>query len=132
LDSVLNQTYAHWECIVVDDGSTDNTREVVELYLKADKRIRYVYQGNKGLSAARNLGLYESQGAYVQFLDSDDLIESKKLAFQVGYLEQHSDVDLVYSAVRFFRTGQPDERRFSMREPDAKWMPESSGSGMKC
>lgn len=71
IDSVLGQKYQNWEMIIVDDGSTDNTEELVEKYL-SDKRIRYFYKNNGGVGSARNLGLKFASGGFVMFLDSDD------------------------------------------------------------
>ena len=72
IDSVLAQTYAEWELWVVDDGSTDNTAEVVKKF--KDRRIHYVKQAtNKGVAAARNSGIEKSQGRFLAFLDSDDI-----------------------------------------------------------
>lgn len=79
VDSCVEQSYSAWELIVVDDGSTDNTRAVVGRYVAEDKRIRYVYQGNSGVSAARNLGLHEAKGEYIVFLDSDDWLRKDAL-----------------------------------------------------
>jgi glycosyltransferase involved in cell wall biosynthesis len=129
LDSVRAQTYQSWECIVVDDGSKDNLREVVAQYMQKDPRIRYIYQRNQGPAAARNRGLKSFKGEYVQFWDSDDLIEPLKLESHVRYLEERPDIDIVYSNVRYFRTEEPNERRYSMWEPDVPWMPEVSGAG---
>jgi glycosyltransferase involved in cell wall biosynthesis len=129
LESVQAQTYQHWECIVVDDGSTDDTRAAVARCAEEDARIKYLYQENQGLSAARNSGIGSAAGKYLQFLDADDLIEEEKLGRQVVYLEQHAEVDIVYSSVRYFKDGDPGERRLSMSERDAPWMPEASGSG---
>ncbi|MFM7681211.1 MAG: glycosyltransferase family 2 protein, partial [Bacteroidota bacterium] len=70
--SVQNQTFEDWECIVVDDGSTDNTNQVVEEIIKLDSRIKYVFQENAERSAARNNGIRNSYGEYICFLDSDD------------------------------------------------------------
>jgi len=70
IDSVLKQTFADWEVIIVDDGSKDNTKEVVEKY--ADQRIRYIYQTNAERSVARNNGIDNAKGQYICFLDSDD------------------------------------------------------------
>lgn len=70
IESVLAQTFADWELIIVDDGSTDNTKEVVSQY--SDSRITYIYQENAERSAARNNGITHSVGEYVLFLDSDD------------------------------------------------------------
>lgn len=70
IDSILAQTYTNWELIIVDDGSTDNTKDVVQAY--NDNRINYFYQENKGRSAARNYGIDMSEGDYISFLDDDD------------------------------------------------------------
>ncbi|MDR7127724.1 glycosyltransferase involved in cell wall biosynthesis [Algoriphagus sp. 4150] len=78
IQSVLNQTYEDWELIVVDDGSGDDTKEVIKPYLK-DNRIFYFYQENKGVSAARNYGASMANGKYLVFLDSDDLVETNWL-----------------------------------------------------
>jgi glycosyltransferase involved in cell wall biosynthesis len=97
IDSIMAQTYPHWEIIVVDDGSRDNTAEVVAQYTAQDSRIKYHYQQNQGLSAARNTGISLAQGEYIQLLDADDYISKRKLEIQVGLLEQYSDVALVYA-----------------------------------
>lgn len=72
ITSVINQTYADWELLIVDDGSTDNTKDVVHAYISLDNRIKYIYQDNKRVSAARNNGLRNAKGDYLCFLDSDD------------------------------------------------------------
>jgi glycosyltransferase involved in cell wall biosynthesis len=69
IESVLSQTFRSWELIVVDDGSTDNTRQLIERF---DARIKYIYQQNSERSAARNNGIAHAQGQYICFLDSDD------------------------------------------------------------
>src|SRR5207302_5302976 len=102
LRNVQSQSCADWECIVVDDGSTDNTAECVQNFAKTDARIRYVRQPNRGLSAARNTGLRHCRGDYVQFLDADDWIESHKLEKQADYLDRNPRVDLVYGSMRYF------------------------------
>jgi glycosyltransferase involved in cell wall biosynthesis len=70
--SVQNQTFENWECIIVDDGSTDNTKSIIEDLIKQDSRLKYIYQENAERSAARNNGIRNSSGEYICFLDSDD------------------------------------------------------------
>lgn len=86
IDSVLNQTYKNIEIIVVDDGSKDNLKEVVDPYMKSGA-ITYLFQANKGVSAARNAGLKLARGEYVKFLDSDDFLYPLQIEKQVQDLQ---------------------------------------------
>ena len=96
LKSVLEQTYKNIEVIVADDGSMDNTAEVVADF--NDPQIKYFYKKNTGLPAAtRNLGLREASGEYIAFLDSDDMWLPEKLEIQVEYLREHPEYHLAYS-----------------------------------
>lgn len=74
LQSVFNQTYANWECIIVNDGSPDNTAEVANWWLEKDRRFRYLIQENAGLSSARNSGIDYATGEFILPLDADDKI----------------------------------------------------------
>ncbi|MBD2180671.1 glycosyltransferase family 2 protein [Planktothrix sp. FACHB-1355] len=85
--SVLNQTFIDLECLIVDDGSTDNTREVVENLMRLDSRIKYFYKENGGVSSARNFGFRQAQGEWIQFLDGDDWIDDRKTEFQLNHLK---------------------------------------------
>lgn len=96
LDSVLAQTLKNWECIVVDDGSTDQTESVVGSYCARDSRFRYIWQENAGASAARNRGIELARGRYIAFLDSDDHFAEDKLEWQVAALEADPDAVLAY------------------------------------
>lgn len=91
--SVLGQTYSDWELIVVDDGSEDDTNNVVSAF--DDPRIKYVFQANKGLPGARNAGIRAGSSPYVAFLDSDDLFLPHKLEHQVAMLARRSALGLV-------------------------------------
>ena len=79
IESVLNQTYSDFELILIDDGSTDRTREIIKDYQCKDARIKYFYKENGGVSSARNLGLQKATGDFVSFLDSDDLWDRRFL-----------------------------------------------------
>lgn len=88
LDSLLAQSYENLEIIVVDDGSSDQTAEVLDTYAAKDSRIIAVYQSNQGVSAARNHGLDLATGDYIGFTDGDDFVESDMFAFLVQLLEE--------------------------------------------
>jgi glycosyltransferase involved in cell wall biosynthesis len=96
LQSVVDQTYADWECIVVDDGSTDDTAAVVQRFVDADSRFRLIRQANANAAGARNRAVAEARGEFLAFLDSDDLFEPDKLAWQVERLRQDPSAVLVY------------------------------------
>ena len=90
LNSVLVQTYTNWECIVVDDGSVDNTEGVVNSFTKKDKRFKFYHRpisNKKGASSCRNFGLSIAKGELIQFLDSDDLLAKNKFEAQVKCYE---------------------------------------------
>ena len=102
IQSVLDQTFQDFELIAVDDGSTDNTREVVERF--NDKRIRYLWQENHGVSAARNTGIKASSGEYIAFLDSDDIWLPENLELKVRLLDSRPDIGLVCSDAYLFHS----------------------------
>ena len=93
--SVLKQTFQDFEIIVVDDGSTDNTKDVVDGI--KDNRIKYVWQPNQGATAARNTGVKNAQGTYVSFLDSDDAWYDKMLEKQLQVYSEDAEIGCVYS-----------------------------------
>jgi len=96
IQSVMVQTFAGWELIVVDDGSTDNTAGVINAFVSADARIKYVYQPNGRLGKARNTAFRHSTAGLIAFLDSDDLWLPEKLELQVAALEEQG-ADVVYT-----------------------------------
>lgn len=98
IETVINQTYPHWELIVVDDGSTDNTKQIVLQNVEKDKRIKYFYQSNSGQGKARNHGIKYASGDWIAFLDADDLWMPPKLELQLQTLILN-EVDLIFSDV---------------------------------
>lgn len=94
IESVFAQTYRDFEIIVVDDGSIDDTKEVLSPYIN---RIVYLFQVNGGVAKARNAGIRNAQGEYIAFLDADDVWFSEKLELQMKHLDSYPDAVLVYS-----------------------------------
>jgi glycosyltransferase involved in cell wall biosynthesis len=104
LKSVLWQTSADWECIIVDDGSTDRSSEIAKSYASDDSRFRYHKKNNGGLASARNAGILLAQGEFIQFLDADDLMTMQRLAVCVRYFDQHPHCAAVYSDYTLYTT----------------------------
>lgn len=106
IESVLAQTYQHFELIVIDDGSTDRTAEICESF--CEPKLKLIRQKNKGANAARNAGLRVAQGDYIAFLDGDDLWYPKKLEKHIEHLEQSPKVGISYSQSVFINeAGEP-------------------------
>lgn len=100
LASLQAQTCPDWECIVVNDGSTDKTEEVAREWVKRDLRFRYLEKANGGLSSARNTGLAAAEGAYLQFLDADDALLPGKFEIQLKCIQGLSGLSLAFSDYR--------------------------------
>lgn len=112
LDSVLAQTYQNWECIVVDDGSTDNTEVLMAGYMSRDSRFQYHHRPKDRLpggNAARNYGFEVSKGEYIQWFDSDDLMTPNKLKIKLDCFKS-KNTDFVISKTRYFNR---DEKSYS-------------------
>ncbi|NLP58164.1 glycosyltransferase family 2 protein [Lutibacter sp. B1] len=91
LQSIQNQSYKNWECIIVDDGGTDNTHEIIEPILKVDTRFQYLKRPNdykKGLSGSRNFGLDKAIGDYIIFFDDDDIVHPQNLELSIYAIEE--------------------------------------------
>mgnify|MGYP002628307714 CR=1 FL=1 len=109
IESLLNQQYENWELIIVDDGSSDNTKAIVTSYL--DKRIRYVYQDNAERSAARNNGIRHAKGEYVGFLDSDDQFKPSHLQKLYEYIEESKFEQAIYVVKSLAKNSQSKEEK---------------------
>jgi glycosyltransferase involved in cell wall biosynthesis len=97
--SVLSQTFQDWELLIIDDGSRDNTFDIVRPLVLSDSRIRYHFATNRGLAMARNLGLTISRGQYITFIDSDDEYLPSHLEVRALYLRDHPGVELLHGGV---------------------------------
>lgn len=106
IDSVLHQTFEPYEIIIADDGSTTNIRDLLSGY--TDKRIKYFYQENKGISGARNLGIINASGDFLAFIDSDDMWTGEKLKTQIERLVLDYETDAVFGLVRQFYSKEVD------------------------
>lgn len=98
IESVLNQKNVNFELIVVDDGSTDGTKEIVKKY-----PLKYIYQENKGPSSARNKGILNSNGNFISFLDSDDLWAEDKLQLQMRFFKENKDFLIVHTDEKWIK-----------------------------
>ncbi len=102
LDSVIKQSFSDFELIVVDDGSTDGTADLVAKY----PGVRYIYQKNRGVSSARNLGIRSARGNFIAFLDSDDLWLNDKLKEQISFFDISPDASICQTEELWLRDGQ--------------------------
>lgn len=100
VNSVIRQSYSHWELLIVNDGSTDASEKIILEF--SDVRIIYLFQENKGVGAARNLGLQLMKGNYFCFLDSDDLLTENSLSNRIQLFEKDNSIDFVDGTVELF------------------------------
>ena len=106
LNSIQDQTYQNWETIIIDDGSTDNTPNIIENYCRNDKRFKLLYRNldPKGAATCRNIGIQESSGDYIIFLDSDDLIAPSCLEDRVNYMRRNPNLHMgIFPGLRFYK-----------------------------
>lgn len=114
--SVISQSYENWELIIINDGSTDKTSNIINDWLLKDKRIKYYYQQNGKQGKARNLGISKSKGNYLAFLDADDIWLPDKLAIQILEI-QDNKVDLVFADSYVFSSSESNDISVRMNIP---------------
>ena len=98
INSVLNQTYTDWELFIINDGSTDKSKDIIKPFLQ-DKRINYIYQENQGVSVARNNGLSKCKGDFIALLDADDVWLPNNLEKRVAFFKNHTDIDWIFGNI---------------------------------
>lgn len=128
--SLQKQSYTNWECLLIDNNSTDDTKQVVGDFINKEPRIKYFFHAGNGPSPARNLGIKEAKGDYVQFLDADDLLQPGKFENALAIFNSQPDTDIVYSGCRYFADGNVNELFFAMsvnKNSDKDWMPYCEG-----
>lgn len=112
LTSVLNQNYLNWECIIVNDGSPDNTKLIADFWIKKDKRFKYLEKENGGLSSARNFGIDFAKGDYIQFLDSDDVLEPSKFDKSMKLIIEERSQIVISNFIRFKKNVSKHKKAF--------------------
>jgi glycosyltransferase involved in cell wall biosynthesis len=123
IKSLLRQTYPNWECIIIDDGSTDNSLDIALDIQKTDSRIKVFHQNNSGVSKARNAGILKSTGELIQFLDADDLLQYNKFNWTISILNRNPKTDLVVTDARYFEDGKKSlNLQYGLRKDDKEWI----------
>jgi glycosyltransferase involved in cell wall biosynthesis len=127
LESISNQSFENWECIIVDNESTDNTEEVVKQWIQKDKRFKYLKIKHSTTSTCRNKGLEISRGKFLQFVDADDQISEGKLENQLELFKANTNASIVYSNAKYYDHGNSNKLRYTLDESNTPWMVEFTG-----
>lgn len=120
IESIINQSFQSWECIIIDDGSTDQTKEILQPLLNCDSRFKYLERDNKhlkGPSGCRNQGIDLARGRYIVFFDSDDIVHPEALEISTNILQSSSDVQFCYYGKIPF-SGKWDRNTISFKTED--------------
>jgi teichuronic acid biosynthesis glycosyltransferase TuaG len=114
INSVLRQSYTDWELIVVNDGSTDNTEEIVQKFIEIDNRIKLFNKQNGGIASSRNFGHKQASGSFIAYLDHDDLWMPEKLALQMKEFGQRPEVDVILTnGIVFYSVADQKETEYN-------------------
>lgn len=121
IESIMGQTYTNWELIISDDASTDGSQEIINNYVKKDKKVRFFQNGsNRGANFCRNQGLNNASGEYIIFMDADDLLSADCLFNRVHFMEQHPSIDAAIFTMQIFNKTMGDMSR--------TWEPQSQNA----
>jgi len=113
IESVLQQTFSNWELLIVNDGSTDNTAEIVRKFVDLDERIKLFNKPNGGIASSRNYGFANAKGDFIAYLDHDDLWTSEKLALQVEAFSMRNEVDVIFgNGIVFYSNAIQESYRY--------------------
>ena len=121
IQSILDQSYPFWELLIINDGSTDNSREVIQLF--SDKRIRYFQQVNNGVSDARNVGLQHMKGEYFCFLDADDVLPPCSLQSRLSLFEKNQRIEFADGKVEYYNNDFTNKIK--------SWTPDFTGNPLQ-
>lgn len=122
LNSLLAQTYIHWEALIIDDGSTDQSKEIIENFAEKDSRFRpfFLEKQLHGGASCRNLGLQKAEGEYIIFFDSDDILLPECLSYRLEFMNQNPNLDFAVFGMESF-VFSPDEKGY-------KWLPKQENA----
>jgi glycosyltransferase involved in cell wall biosynthesis len=123
IKSCVSQTYSLFECIIINDGSSDNTDDISKWWCASDSRIKYISRYNTGVSSSRNLGLKHARGDFIQFLDADDLLQPDKFKLSISEFNLFPDIDIIVSSAMYFDVSCPSQTRFNIFD-NTPWMDE--------
>ncbi len=124
IESVISQTFQDWEMVIIDDGSKDNSVEVIKQYLQKDNRIKllsHLNNENKGLIETLKLGLSQAKGEYIVFLESDDYIKNDYLEKKLAAFEKYAETGFIYNDIQTFGAEQTGKRKFYFRLVNNYW-----------
>lgn len=129
LSSIKSQTLTSWEAIIVNDGSSDNTQEIIESFTLLDNRFIGIHQEQQGVSIARNNGIKVAKGMYIVFLDADDLFTPHKLEAHKTHFDSDPSIDVSYSYCQYFDTDNPGKLYASFNLTNEEWVEKISAQG---
>lgn len=124
IESVINQTFPDWEMLVIDDGSKDNSIEIINKYVQKDSRIKLITHPNnenKGLTETLRLGVYTAQGEYIVFLESDDYIRNDYLEKKLQAFQKFCDAGFIYNDIQTFGANQSFGRKMYFKSVESYW-----------